>query len=647
MAAVITSFFVVAAQRLDTVPVPETDEAYTLQVAYEILNHGQLSLPMYRYLGGNIENVWHSYTPVYFVMLSGFLKLTNWGLLQGHIFNLITAGLLLIVVAVLARSLFDWRVGLLAVLLLVVDQMFFERSRLLRNDFAAAAMAMFAYYLYELASEKRKTGWYFASGLAAGAAVMCHTNALYLLVGIFLLMLFEEGWRRGLKSKHTYAFLLPALAVMSYEIVYDLIDYQNFLLQNRGDRLHFGILQNMGWWHNILNEASRYARWHTGGSLLSSGTRFGFRVFEVLAFLSILYLAIGFIRRIRDSAMQHRESRILFMTVVVIVFHAVITSHKNIYYMAHLSPWFALCAGVGVTALIDRGFELAEKRSSTRRLFAARLAFIAIALFFCVALVAQYRRYLREITSPHHASFEELRTVLRDLLPEGVCPVAIKSPEMWLAFPEYDRCFASIEQRMIDPVVLKGQEYALLLPSANHDKRLNRLMSLNARFSLLGDLKDTPYGRIRIYYTGSKPELIAKPPSRYYFFGKQRGVVTDGNINDSPEVWSVHISPDRSSVLEPQKGYSTSLEPETWYALSTEFESDGEYVHWFPDVVAFDPEGGSELGRIALRRENETPARTVFRSTSKGLVEIRLRTPRHSEQFADLPLTRIAIRRIQ
>src|SRR2546423_13489442 len=83
-------FVVVAAQRLGTVPVPEGDEAFTLQVPYEMLHHGKLALPMLRYLGGNIENVWHSFTPVCFLLLGGFLKLFGFRLTQGRAFNLLT-----------------------------------------------------------------------------------------------------------------------------------------------------------------------------------------------------------------------------------------------------------------------------------------------------------------------------------------------------------------------------------------------------------------------------------------------------------------------------------------------------------------------------------------------------------------------------
>src|SRR5262245_27602222 len=134
---IIASFTYVAAQRLESFPLPRTDESYTLQVPYEMNNRGSLSLPMYRYLGGNIENVWHSYTPLYFVLLGSYLKVFGWGLLQGRSFNLLTAVLVLVMIYVVGSKLFDWRVGSLAVLLMTADSTFLDQSRLLRNDFAA------------------------------------------------------------------------------------------------------------------------------------------------------------------------------------------------------------------------------------------------------------------------------------------------------------------------------------------------------------------------------------------------------------------------------------------------------------------------------------------------------------------------------
>jgi 4-amino-4-deoxy-L-arabinose transferase-like glycosyltransferase len=79
---------------------------------------------MYRYQGGGIETNWHSFRPVYYLLMTGFFKMFGWGLLQGRAFTLIMAALLLIIVYLIGRRLFDWRAALVAILLLVSDPTF-------------------------------------------------------------------------------------------------------------------------------------------------------------------------------------------------------------------------------------------------------------------------------------------------------------------------------------------------------------------------------------------------------------------------------------------------------------------------------------------------------------------------------------------
>ncbi len=518
------AFLFVAAQRLGAMPVPETDEAYTLQVGYEMVNRGQLSLPMYRYLGGNIENAWHSYTPLYFAILSAHFKIFDWGLPQGRAFNLITASLVLLMTYLTGRRLFNWRVAMIAVVLLMSDQTFFVRSRLLRNDFAAAAFAMLAYYLYEIAEEKKRGSYYIASGLAAGAGVMCHTNILYMLGAIVLLMLFARGWR-VIKQRNLYQFTLAALAVMAYEIVYDLLDYKNFVLQNRDDELHFGLFERWGWLRNIAGELTRYLRWAAGSADFANVSRATMRVFQLLAVAAIIYLAVLTVRRFkRGQWMQHAFVRLFIVTMFAALFHALITSHKEIYYMAHLAPWFALCAGVMLNDVLD----VVKRMPSTRLLRKTAIAVIAlVALAFTLQLANTYRGYLREIRNPEQPSFDEIKSALRSVVPEGVCPVAMKAPELWLAFPEDDRCFATIEKRMMDNLDIDGNEYAVMMPSAFHKKRIAATKEFDAKYHLLGELTNTPYGTIRVYYTGRNPDHLALEPRTYQFFGRNRGYVSD------------------------------------------------------------------------------------------------------------------------
>ncbi|HKP86092.1 MAG TPA: glycosyltransferase family 39 protein, partial [Blastocatellia bacterium] len=517
---IISAFVLIAAIRLGEAPIPETDEAYTLQVAYEMVNRGQLALPMYRYLGGNIENAWHSYTPVYFVILSGFFKLTGWGLLEGRWFNLITAALTLLMVHLIGRRLFNWRVGLVAVLLLAGDQTFFERGRLLRNDFAAAAFAMLAFYLYEMAEQRKQGRYYVAAGLAAGAGVMCHTNILYMLGAIGLLMLLRNGWRT-VTRKSFYQYALAAFAVMSYEIIYDIIDYKNFVLQNHEDRLHFGLFERWGWWHNLIGERHRYLKWYAGSEMFMNLPRVTLHVFQLLSLIAIIYLIARTISRVkRGDAVSRPAVRLLIVTIVALVFHAIITSHKDIYYMAHLAPWFALCVGV----MLSDGFDFIRRMPRLnwpRAGLLSRIAAVAVALAiiaFGLQLARQNRRYIREVRNPELASFEEFRSVLRSVVPEGVCPVAMKAPVLWLPFPEHDRCFASIERRMMKNLDIDGKDYVVLMPYATHKNRRPVTEELAAKYNLLAEMTDTPYGTVNVYYTGANPEYLARPPKRYHFF---------------------------------------------------------------------------------------------------------------------------------
>jgi len=148
--------------------------------------------------------------------------------------------------------------------MLVGDQTFLERARLLRNDYTAATLALLAYLLYETARRRKSSRLMVLSGLAAGAGVMCHTNAAYMVAAIGLLILLGEGWR-AFRSRNLYLFAGSVLTVTGYEIVYALIDWNNFLLQNRGDEIHFRVLSFSGVWQNILEEKLRYAKWYAGG----------------------------------------------------------------------------------------------------------------------------------------------------------------------------------------------------------------------------------------------------------------------------------------------------------------------------------------------------------------------------------------------
>ena len=528
-ALLVVGFAFIAAQGLVTVPVPETDEAYTLQVAYEVVHHNRIALPMYRYLGGNIENHWHSYTPVYFVLLGDFFKIFGWGIVEGRAFNLITALATLIIMYLIARRLFDWRAAMIAALLLISDQTFLERARLLRNDYAAAFFAMLAFYLFEIAEEKQRNWLYVASGLAAGAGVMCHTNILYMISAIGLLMLLRDGWRI-FKSKKLYTFAVSAFLVMAYEVVSVLLDWQNFLQQNRGDKLHFQVLEGGGWFQNVWREQKRYLLWRAGGEMFLNVPRTLLHIFQLLTLIALIYLAIRFLLTLKNRAfLNDYRFRILLVTLVVMIFLAVLGGNKDIYYIAHLAPWFAICVGVMLRDGLQAIQNLKQEHSQEHKLlghysYQIGTAFVLIIfLLFGYQFLKQQRRYLREVRNPDLASFAEIKDALQDIVTDALCPVAMKAPEMWLAFPERDYCFATIEERTKQRFEEDPQAYALIMANASQRARSRWTKEFDEKYHLLGELKDTAYGDIKVYYTGKDERFLQIAPKQIQFFGNRRG----------------------------------------------------------------------------------------------------------------------------
>ncbi|MFY9555188.1 MAG: glycosyltransferase family 39 protein [Blastocatellia bacterium] len=658
---VIAGFVFVAADRLATVPVYETDESYTLQVPYEILNRGKLALPMYRYLGGNIENVWHSLTPVFFLILSGFLKVFGFGVLQGRVFNLITVVLTLWMVFLIGRRLFTWPAGLIAVLLIISDQTVLERSRLLRNDYAAEALALLAFYLYDVAEQRKSSRFYVASGLAAGAGVMCHSSILYMIGAICILMLLREGWR-VFASKKLYQFALSAFLVMSYEIVYDLIDYNNFLTQYRGDDLHFGVFSPSGWWSNLLDEPIRYTRWYNAYDVTFQNVpRTLIHLFQFLTAIAVVYLIVRFARHIkRGNSLSDPRVRLLVVTVVMAVFFANI-AHKAGYYNAHFVTWFGLCVGVMVSDGLNLIAKLRTKQSrEATLLYRAAVASVVVAVVAYAALLGRQQvRYLREVRNPALASFEEIKSALRDLVPDELCPVAVKAPVIWLAFPEKDQCFATIERRMAASVDIDGKAYALLVRPKNPDYWAR---DLDQQHPLLGELTDTPYGNFLVYYTGLDTGY-ATEPKRYHFFRRWRGYVTGQQIATAREVWFATLdrnySADSANTLMTSDGlsiglprvgatgsgiaelFSIDLKPSTAYQLVLESESPDEW-----EAVVMEEITGTWLKKVEISadgpREN---IKELFRTLGGRRIRIGVRALA-GKSPESVPFTRISIREV-
>jgi hypothetical protein len=79
---------------------------------------------------------------------------------------------------------------------------------------------------------------------------------------------------------------------------------------------------------------------------------------------------------------------------------------------------------------------------------------------------------------------------------------------------------------MKDDLDIGGKEYAFVTrPNFSLD-RAPKSAGSQARlegYHLLGEMDNTPYGHLLIYYTGNEPRYLALQPKRYQFYGDSRG----------------------------------------------------------------------------------------------------------------------------
>jgi hypothetical protein len=268
------------------------------------------------------------------------------------------------------------------------------------------------------------------------------------------------------------------------------------------------------------------------------------------------------------------------------------------------------------------------------------------------------------VRNPDQASFEDLKVALRSVVPEGVCPASIASGYLWLAFPERDDCyFAYMEASLDEPLELEGKDYALIV-KPKFEGRVSKLTGAGfERFHLLGELDRTPYGTLLVYYTGNDPRFTALAVRRYYFFGHQRGYVSDEQLARSREVWSassaeftwnpVELSQsfrsDDDDEASPENGHrkgrwmeicSVDLDANSIYQVAADIVDQQE-----SDLGIIDGQTLLPVERISEAVDAPRRFEGLFKTRGNGNVKIAVWVPK-ARLAAGSPISHIRIRAI-
>jgi hypothetical protein len=232
---------------------------------------------------------------------------------------------------------------------------------------------------------------------------------------------------------------------------------------------------------------------------------------------------------------------------------------------------------------------------------------------------------------------------------------------IWLAFPEFDRCYASIERRMADNLDIDGKDYALILSTKKNPVYIK---DPDENYALLGKMENTPYGDMRVYYTGTDPRFRTLAPVSYQFFYGQRGHVSADQIAAARPVWSANayeLSAGAGSsdfVLMPHgtdDGSGPSISIQNAVDLgsielkpNTAYEFIGDVAPLGGDwrLVVIDVATGQLAKPIVIAEERSSQrVEGLFRTFDAGRVRIAAR-PGPEGPRGSLGITRITIREV-
>jgi len=268
LAAFCSLFFSIALIHIGFVPPPWQDEPWLMQPSYELLKGHGISLPMFRLVGTNMESQF-IFNPAFSFILALFFKLFGFGIVQARVFNLIISVGVLVIVYLIARRLFCWKAGIIAVAALAFDVNYFNNSRFLRNDFLPIFLGLTSIYLYFVARDRDKKLLYLISGVLIALSVLSHLNA-FVYLGIIALYFLIDYRRTILLRPAVWLFAAGALIFLLPYTIYllrdiELFRQQWFIYAGGSER---GISPS-GMILNASEEWRRYSVWYEG--ILNAG----------------------------------------------------------------------------------------------------------------------------------------------------------------------------------------------------------------------------------------------------------------------------------------------------------------------------------------------------------------------------------------
>jgi 4-amino-4-deoxy-L-arabinose transferase-like glycosyltransferase len=403
------------------------DESWYSSTAYTLLREGNIRNAIFG--PHDVESLADTRPLAMPVTLAGTMEILGVGPSRVRLPGLLASILSIPLVFWLGCTLGSWQAGLIAALLMSVDNMLFVASRTVRPEAFVTFFGALAVLLYFLSRQRESTGLAILCGLALGTCFNYHVNGVAIALSIGLLLIGEFRWSVW-RQKRAWAIVLASAATLIPFILWlngDPIRLQAFReLYGRG-RQFTGANMIYGF------ETRRYLDYLGVGS-----TRLSFIPFRIplRAHIVLLFLA-------SLALLAWKRRSVFWMFVALIVPSLLLWPNEvnpTVRFTVILAPYLVVAAGIAFTVLETPGW---------RRVFAA----------WCVLVfLTQGAANLVLLWQSHKADYASVARQLRSLVP----PDARVYGAITFFLALHDRTYYSWNRTSLDDGLNRGINYLIL-----------------------------------------------------------------------------------------------------------------------------------------------------------------------------------------
>ena len=427
MAACSVLFLALSLDHLGVFPAVGEDEPWIAAAPYKLATQGVYGSDLFAgYYGVDRHNYQH--LPLYPLLQAGLFTLIGVGVFEMRLLSVLFGLALIFVVYLVGSRIADWRVGALAVVLMMVLRiapggdstgiLLLDRARINRYDIAVPVFGLLAFGAFVHGRSSQRPSWYFATGLLTGLASLSH------LFGAFWLPLFLAlpfAGRSGVAPTRAALLVLSGFALLWLPVLAyiasgwtDFVGQMRFVSERleifnpsfyRSNALHGPGPISAGWLVTVIRDLplARPGAW------------------TVIAGVPMALLVAAWTAR-RDPDRYGSAGMFAFVCLAQLLMFVALLRVKTINYMIGLWPLAALLlAWLGIW-LWDR------QRSSLR---------IVMVVLFALILGEGSLRIAHAATAARHtASYERYTSVIARCIPAGSRVLGLQ--HYWLGLRQYD-----------------------------------------------------------------------------------------------------------------------------------------------------------------------------------------------------------------